>query len=134
MIEIVIELLSWGFLLVGGVFVVIGGIGLLRMPDFYSRVHAAGLTDTLGAGAILIGLMLQSGVTLITAKLVFILFFVLFSSPTSTHALAKAALFSGVRPLVKGPDESAVNENRNIVDPSDKPTGGSDGNTGAPSS
>ncbi len=131
---LVLEILSWGFILVGGVFVVIGGIGLLRLPDFYTRIHAAGLTDTIGAGGILIGLMLQSGATLVTAKLIFILFFVLFSSPTSTHALAKAALFSGVRPLVKGRKGEAGNENRNIVDPRDKPAGKAGDTNGARSS
>jgi multicomponent Na+:H+ antiporter subunit G len=85
----------------GGFFGIVGGIGLLRFPDLFSRFHAAGVTDTLGAGLILIGLMLQAGWSLITIKLVLILAFGLFTSPTATHALAKAALHSKVKPLLR---------------------------------
>lgn len=98
------EIFSWFLLVGGGFFVFVGGIGLIRLPDFYTRIHAAGLTDTLGAGMILCGLMVQSDNGLVTAKLLMILFFILFTSPASTHALVKAALFSGVRPVVSHGD------------------------------
>lgn len=81
----------------GAAVCVIGGIGLLRMPDLYTRIHAAGLTDTMGIGLILTGLMLQSGFTLVTVKLVLILAYMLITSPTSTHALVKAAYAHGVK-------------------------------------
>ncbi|MDH3671812.1 MAG: monovalent cation/H(+) antiporter subunit G [Gammaproteobacteria bacterium] len=93
-----IDVLSWICLVTGGFFGIVGGIGLLRLPDLFSRFHAAGVTDTLGAGLILIGLMLQAGWSLITIKLVLILGFGLFTSPTATHALAKAALHGKVKP------------------------------------
>ena len=99
--DLVREIVSWFLLLGGGFFIVVGGIGLLRLPDFYTRVHAAGITDTLGAGMILCGLMVQSSDSLITVKLALILFFIFFTSPTSTHALVKAALFSRVRPVIR---------------------------------
>jgi len=92
-----LDLLSWLCLVGGGAFCLISGIGLVRMPDFYTRGHAAGLSDTLGAGLILLGLMFQGGVSLITAKLVMILFFLYVTSPTSTHALFKAAYANGIR-------------------------------------
>ena len=95
-----IDALSWVLLVTGGFFGIIGGIGLLRFPDLFSRLHAAGVTDTLGAGLILIGLMLQAGWSLITIKLILILAFGLFTSPTATHALAKAALHGKVKPLL----------------------------------
>ena len=95
-----IDGLSWVCLVTGGFFGIVGGIGLLRLPDLFSRFHAAGVTDTLGAGLILIGLMLQAGWSLITIKLVLILAFGLFTSPTATHALAKAALHGKVKPLL----------------------------------
>lgn len=79
-------------LLCGAFFVIVGGVGLLRMPDFYTRMHAAGVTDTLGAGLILLGLMLQGGWTLVTAKLLLILIFLWLTSPTASHALVRAAL------------------------------------------
>lgn len=98
--ELVLDLASWALLLLGSAFAVIGGVGMLRLPDFYTRMHGASLTDTLGAGLILIGLMLQAGFSLVTVKLVLILAFIFFTSPTSAHALAKAALGSGLKPLL----------------------------------
>ena len=100
MMDLLLDGLSWVLLLGGGFFIFVGGLGLFRMPDFYTRIHAASLTDTMGAGMILIGLMLQAGWTLNSAKLVMILVFIFFTSPTSTHALAKAALAGGLKPQV----------------------------------
>ena len=94
----VIDSLSWVLLVAGAVFSVIGGIGILRMPDFYTRMHAASITDTAGMTLMLAGLMLQAGLTLVTAKLVFILVFLVITSPTATHALGRAALHDGVEP------------------------------------
>jgi multicomponent Na+:H+ antiporter subunit G len=100
MMALLIDLLSWACLVAGGVFCIIGAVGLLRMPDFYTRMHAASVVDTLGAGLILLGLMLQGGWTLVTAKLAMIGLLLLFASPTATHALARAALIRGVKPLL----------------------------------
>ncbi|MEX2455620.1 MAG: monovalent cation/H(+) antiporter subunit G [Rhodospirillaceae bacterium] len=97
-----VDLASWACLLSGTVFALIGGIGLFRMPDVYTRSHAAGITDTLGPILILAGLMLQAGFTLITVKLLFILLFLLFTSPTASHALNHAAWASGLRPILDG--------------------------------
>ena len=94
-----LELLSWSCLLAGGFFCVVGGIGLIRMPDFYTRMHAASVIETLGAGLLLLGLMIQAGLSLVTAKLLMIGLLIFFTSPTATHALAKAALFRGLLPL-----------------------------------
>ena len=95
----VADALSWICLLGGGVFVVIGAIGVIRMPDLFTRLHAAGITDTMGAGFILVGLMFQGGMSLITAKLILVLGFLWFSSPVSTYALARATLASGQEPF-----------------------------------
>ena len=108
--EIVLDILSWFCLIVGSFFCLTGGVGLLRFPDFYSRIHSASLTDTLGASLILIGLMFQSGLNAITLKLILILFFLLVTSPTAGHALAKAALASGLKPqLEQAEDEPSKN-------------------------
>ncbi|MCP4037587.1 MAG: monovalent cation/H(+) antiporter subunit G [bacterium] len=95
--SLLLDAVSWICLVSGSVFCLIGGIGMVRMPDFYTRGHAAGLTDTLGAGLILVGLMFQAGVTLITAKLAIVLFFLYITSPTATHALFKSAYAGGMR-------------------------------------
>lgn len=102
MIALVVDLASWGCLVAGAFFVLTGGIGLFRMPDVYTRSHAAGITDTLGAILVLAGLMLQAGFTLVTVKLLIILLFLLFTSPTATHALNHTAWASGLRPILDG--------------------------------
>jgi len=96
--SVVIDIASWILLLGGSAFLLTGGIGLLRMPDLFTRLHAASLTDTMGAGLIVIGLALQAGLTLVTVKLLLILAFLFFTSPTATHALARTALLSGYSP------------------------------------
>jgi len=91
---------SWICLAAGGLFCVTGALGLVRMPDFYTRMHAASVTETLGAGLILLGLLLQAGLTLIAVKLLMIGLLIFFTSPTATHALAKAAYARGLKPLL----------------------------------
>lgn len=98
--SIAIDIASWVLLMAGGLFCIVGGIGLLRMPDFYTRVHAASVTDTLGASFILLGLILQAGWTLVAVKIVIIGLLIFFTSPTATHALARAALGRGLEPLL----------------------------------
>jgi multicomponent Na+:H+ antiporter subunit G len=89
---------SWALILAGSFFTVVGAIGLVRMPDVYTRMHAASVTDTLGAGLLFAGLMLQAGFGLVSLKLMFILILFFFMGPVATHALAQAALHAGVRP------------------------------------
>lgn len=93
-----LEIATWICLLAGGFFSIVGAIGLVRMPDFFTRMHAASVTETLGAGLILLGLMLQAGLTLVTAKLLMVGLLIYFTSPTATHALAKAAMLRGLQP------------------------------------
>jgi multicomponent Na+:H+ antiporter subunit G len=102
-----LEFLSWGCLLAGGFFCIVGGIGLIRMPDFYTRMHATSVTETLGAGLILLGLIIQAGISLIAAKLVMIALLIFLTSPTATHALAKAALIRGLQPLVANREDAS---------------------------
>jgi multicomponent Na+:H+ antiporter subunit G len=105
MLETTVTALSWLFLVSGSVFIIIGGLGLLRLPDFYTRIHAASITDTVGAWLVLLGLMLQAGLNLVMVKLLLILVFLLLTSPLASHALAKAAFLRGVKPL-EGPPSS----------------------------
>lgn len=92
------DALSWILLVTGGALVIVGGIGLIRLPDFFSRLHAVSIPDTLGAGLITAGLILQAGLSLVSLKLLLILLFLLFTGPTATHALAKAALHGELKP------------------------------------
>ena len=100
----VLEFLSGLFLLLGGVLCITGGVGLLRMPDFFSRVHAAGVTETLAAPLLLIGLAFRMEWSLDVVKLIMILILVLATNPTATHAMAKATLHGGQHPLVVNND------------------------------
>jgi multicomponent Na+:H+ antiporter subunit G len=98
--SLLVEWTSALFLLAGGFLCITGGVGLLRMPDFFSRVHAAGVTETLAAPLLLFGLMLQMEWSLELLKVLMILVFVLATNPTATHAMAKATLTGGQKPVV----------------------------------
>jgi multicomponent Na+:H+ antiporter subunit G len=95
---LVIEILSWIFILSGSTFAVIGAIGTMRFPDFWSRLHSASVSESAGMILLIIGLCLQAGPTLITAKLLIIGAFMFITGPTSTHAVANAAFVSGEKP------------------------------------
>ncbi|RZV39969.1 MAG: cation:proton antiporter, partial [Acidimicrobiales bacterium] len=86
----VIEMIFTGLsgLLIGtGIFFVLAGaVGVIRLPDFYSRTHAAGMTDTLGAELIIVGLIIQSGMSQTSLKLLLVAFFLFITSPTASHA------------------------------------------------
>jgi multicomponent Na+:H+ antiporter subunit G len=85
----------------GSFFIITGALGLLRFPDFYTRMHASGITDTLGADLILWGMILQAdGDWLLIAKLLIIMLFMMFTSPVSTHSIAHAAWVGGLNPLL----------------------------------
>ncbi len=99
----VVDLLSALCLAAGAFFCLVGGIGLVRMPDFFTRVHAASVTETLGAGLLLLGLILKAGLTLVSVKLAIIGILIYFASPTASHALAKAALIAGIKPQLADP-------------------------------
>ena len=104
-----LNILSWVLLMGGVFFCVVGAIGILRFPDFYCRTHAASITDTLGAGLILAGLSVQAvlmmlpgeqhvaGSWMILVKLLMVGLFILLTSPTSGHALVKAAYAHGLK-------------------------------------
>lgn len=103
--DIVMNTASALCLFLGSFLCISGGVGIIRFPDFYSRMHAASVTDTLAASMILIGLMLQNPDMIVISKLVMILLMTLFISPTAGHAIAKAAMKSGLVPLVDNKED-----------------------------
>ena len=105
MIALVLDILSWISILIGSAFCLIGGIGLLRLPDVFARMHAAGIVDSVGVAFIVLGLLFQAGWSLAGVKLLLIVFFVLYTSPVSTHALAQAAVSVGAKPWVVDEDD-----------------------------
>jgi len=98
--ELLINLASWLLILGGSAFLLTGAIGMIRLPDMFSRMHGAGIIDTMGTTMLVLGMMLQAGLTIVSIKLFMILLFLMFTSPTTTHALARAALDAGLKPLV----------------------------------
>lgn len=104
MIDVVLTTLRDLLLISGAIAVLIGAIGVLRFPDLFARIHAAGITDSAGAGLLVAGLLIEAGISLVALKLIFIFFFLFFTSPTSSHALAKAAIHGKLRPLTQSSD------------------------------
>lgn len=117
-----IHALSWVFIVSGSVFAIIGAVGTLRFPDFWSRLHAASITDSAGVILLLAGMCLHSGFTLVTVKLIIIGVFLFITGPTSTHAVANAALVSGLRP--KEAPGLVGAEPESLTEPSDDPKEG----------
>lgn len=95
-----IEIASWALILLGSFFTVVGAVGLVRMPEIFTRMHAASVTDTLGVGFLILGMSLQAGLGLVTLKLLFLLVLFFFTGPVVTHALAQACLHEGIRPML----------------------------------
>lgn len=105
MMEMAIYALAAVLMAAGAFFFIVAGLGLVRMPDVFTRMHAGGIADTAGAGLLLGGMALATTVMMpfadaffVVVKLLVILLVVLFTSPIVTHALAQAALHAGVEP------------------------------------
>ena len=97
-LDMFIEGLSWVFIVSGSFFAIVGAFGSLRFPDFWSRLHAASISESAGVILLLVGMALQAGLTLITVKLLIIGIFLFITGPTATHAVANAAYVTGLRP------------------------------------
>jgi multicomponent Na+:H+ antiporter subunit G len=97
----IINLVSSLFITIGALSIIVGLLGVYRMPDFYTRLHAASIIDTLGAILILFGLILYYGLNIVSLKLLLILIFILITTPTAAHALAKSALHGNLKPILK---------------------------------
>lgn len=97
-LELLIEVLSWIFIVSGSVFTLIGAVGIARFPDFWARLHAASVSESGGMILLIIGMCLQAGLSLITVKLLIMGAFLFITGPTATHAVANAAYMTGLRP------------------------------------
>ncbi len=98
--EVIADAISWVLIALGSFFLVSGAIGLIRMPDVYTRMHAASVIDTLGAMLLILGLVFQAGFSLLALKLFFVIALLFFFGPVASHALAQAALHAGIEPLL----------------------------------
>lgn len=119
--ELLLDIASAVLLFTGGFLVFVGRVGVMRMPEFFTRMHAASLTDTGGAALILAGLMLQGGLTLVPLKLAAIFLFLFLTSPTASYALANAALLSGVTTACRNETGKQLPEERLDAPSASKP-------------
>ncbi|MHA1547993.1 MAG: monovalent cation/H(+) antiporter subunit G [Alphaproteobacteria bacterium] len=116
--ELLREWVGGGLALAGGLFMVVGALGLVRLPDVFTRLHAASVIDTAGAGLILTGLILIEGVSLVSVKLLFLILMFGLLGPVAAHAVARAALYAGIKPMV---DEVGADAGETGEDTSSKP-------------
>ncbi len=101
MLDYTLNILSWLFMVTGAFFMLSGALGILRMPDFFSRLHPAGITDSFGAPMLLIGVLLKYGFSLFAGKIFLLILFLFITNPTSTHILSQAAIIAKVKPYIK---------------------------------
>lgn len=104
--SLLLDVLSWVLLLSGGLLSIVSAFGVLRLPELFQRMHSATILDTLGAGLVLSGLILQAGFTVISFKLFLVFLLLALTTTTAAHALAKSALADGIYP--KGIDPEVV--------------------------
>ncbi|MHC1611034.1 MAG: monovalent cation/H(+) antiporter subunit G [Candidatus Methanospirareceae archaeon] len=97
-----IDIIATAFMAGGAFFMITGAVGLLRFPDFYTRLHATGKCDTLGEVLVIVGCMIYEGWSFLTLKLIFLSLFIFIANPVGTHAIMKAAYVTGVKPWKKG--------------------------------
>ncbi len=100
--DMILDIATWVLLLAGSVLLLITGFGLLRLPDLYTRIHAGGMADTLATFLIFVGLSFQSGFSLVSVKLLLVIVFIFFTSPTASYALAQASFVAGLKPKLDG--------------------------------
>ncbi|MEL0206508.1 MAG: monovalent cation/H(+) antiporter subunit G [Alphaproteobacteria bacterium] len=105
--DLFLPYLSGFSLAIGTLALVIGSLGLIRLPDVFSRIHAVGMMDTAGVGFIVLGMMIHEGFSLISVKLAAVAVFLFFTSPIATHAVAQVAHKSGFSPVATGAATSA---------------------------
>lgn len=98
--DIILNFSSWFCIVLGVFFGITGALGLHRFPDFYTRIHAASITDTLCAGLIIFGLVLQSSSLIMFVKLFLVLFILTYTGPTAIHTLAKSARKDNLKPVL----------------------------------
>ena len=110
--SVLLDMISWVAMIAGGFFYLVGAVGLIRMPDVFTRMHATSVSETLGVGLLILGMLIQAGPTLVAVKLLITLAVLLVTGPVATHALARAALHDGEKPLLTDEDGKLV-----VMDP-----------------
>ncbi|MEO1492431.1 MAG: monovalent cation/H(+) antiporter subunit G [Pseudomonadota bacterium] len=98
--DVLLDIIGWAALLAGGFFCIVGAIGLNRMPDIFTRMHATSVSDTMGVGLLVLGMLSQTTDWTVAVRLVIILIVLYVTGAVASHALARAALHAGEKPLL----------------------------------
>ena len=114
-----VEIVATVFIALGAIVMLAGAAGVLRFPDFFTRLHAAGKGDTLGQGLILLGLLIPVGLSLISFKIALIILFIFIFNPTATHALARAGWVTGLVPWTRSQGEPRTDDEDDDQGPED---------------
>lgn len=104
MLCLAVDFASGIFIVIGAFFALVGAIGVVRMPDVFTRMHAASVLETAGSFFLLLGLVLQSSSILMAVKLVFIMVLFMITAPVASYAIAQAALGNGEKPELNDAD------------------------------
>lgn len=104
MTDQILEIISYFFIFTGAFLMTTGTIGVIRFPDFYTRLHPAGISDSLGAPMVLTGIAINTPFEMATTKVLLIIIFMWITGTTATHALAKSAHQSGLKPITEKDD------------------------------
>ncbi len=114
--SVVLDILGWGALVAGGFFCLIGAIGLHRMPDVFTRMHATSVSDTMGVGLLTLGMLSQTTDWTVAVRLVIIVIVLYVTGAVASHALARAALHDGAKPILAGADGKLAETACGVVD------------------
>ena len=124
MMDMLVLVLSGLSIAIGVIALLIGSLGLIRLPDVYCRIHAVGMIDTAGAGFIILGMIIHQGFSLVSFKLALIGVFLFFTSPIATHAVAQVAHKMGVKPVGRNLGKALLTNKSNAKKPNAKKAGG----------
>lgn len=115
--SLALDILSWAAMLTGGFFALVSAIGLQRMPDLFTRIHAASVNDTLGVGFLILGMLLQSDDFAVAARLIFLLVLLYTAGAVTAHALVRASLYDGNLPLIADAEGKIRPTDAHMIDP-----------------
>lgn len=104
------ELIACIFLAVGLIFITASAIGVLRLPDFYTRLHSSGIGETLGIVLIGLGLIIYEGINILSAKILLIMVSIFLVNPVGTHLIGKAAMESGHKPWEEEEKDASISD------------------------
>ena len=124
MMDMLVLVLSGLSIAIGVIALLIGSLGLIKLPDVYCRIHAVGMIDTAGASFIILGMIIHQGFSRVSFKLALIGVFLFFTSPIATHAVAQVAHKMGVKPVGRNLGKALPTNKSNAKKPNAKKAGG----------